>query len=62
MQKSYYFGNRCVFLRYIAFVFMACGFVAKSAGMHLLYFFKIIFNPRNTKCEGEYENPKATYF
>lgn len=32
MQKSYYFGNRCVFLRYIAFVFMACGFIAKTSG------------------------------
>lgn len=45
MQKSYYFGNRCVFLRYIAFVFMACGFIAKSAGMHFYIFTRLLKIP-----------------
>lgn len=29
----------CVFLRYIAFVFMACGFIAKISGDALVIFF-----------------------
>lgn len=45
MQKSYYFGIRCVFLRYIAFVFMASGFIAKSAGMHFYIFTRLLKIP-----------------
>lgn len=45
MQKSYYFGIRCAFLRYIAFVFMACGFIAKSAGMHFYIFTRLLKIP-----------------
>lgn len=61
-KSAYYLGNRCVFLRYVAFVFMLVGLSQKSVGMHLLYFYQIIENPCNTNCEGEHENPKATYF
>lgn len=51
------------FSHYIAFVIeVACGFIAKISGDALVIFLPDCLIPCNTNCEGEHENPKATYF
>ena len=62
MQKSYYFGIRCVFLRYIAFVFMACGFIAKSAGMHFYIFTRLLKIPAIQNAREKMKTQKQRIF